>query len=262
MNSDAKHAAMVHELVLANRILVAEGVLDGYGHVSVRTGPERFLLSRSLAPELVTDADILEFDLTSEPLDRKDVRTYLERFIHGEIYRARPDVQAVVHSHAPAVVSFGIVDRPLRPVYHMAGFVGEGVPVFDIRDVQRGTDMLVTSPYLGQALARTLGRSSAALMRGHGCAVTADSLPGAVGRSIYLALNARLQREAMALSMPGCEPNYLDVEEAAAAAKMMDYLRAWDVWCRQAERVLEAERAGAAPVAGRSTGSSAPPAPL
>lgn len=232
MNDD-----LVHQLVLANRILAAQGVLDGYGHVSVRCAPERFLLSRSLAPELVVHDDIVEFDLTSEPVARRDVRTYLERFIHGEIYRARPDVNAVVHSHAPPVVSFGIVDRPLRPVYHMAGFVGEGVPVFDIREAQRGTDLLITSPYLGQALARTLGRSSAALMRGHGCVVTADGLPGAVGRSVYLALNAQLQREAMA--MTDGEPNYLDAEEAVAATKMMDYLRAWDLWRRQAERALQ-----------------------
>lgn len=229
---------LVHQLVLANRILAAQGVLDGYGHVSVRCSPERFLLSRSLAPELVVHEDILECDLTSEPVVRKDERTYLERFIHGEIYRARPDVNAVVHSHAPAVVTFGIIDRPMRPVYHMAGFVGEGVSMFDIREFERGTDLLVTSPYLGEALARTLGRSSAALMRGHGCVVTADGLPGAVGKTIYLAVNAQLQRDAMSMDEA---PKYLDAEEAVAATKMMDYLRAWDLWCRKAERALADE---------------------
>src|SRR5881397_1979579 len=162
---------LVEDLVAANRILVDQGVLDGYGHVSARhdRDPNRYLMSRSLAPELVTGADILEYDLDSTPVEPRGRSLYLERFIHGEIYRARPDVKAIVHHHSPSVIPFGVSPVPLRPLYHMSAFLGGGVPVFDIKAAAgQATDMLVRTPALGHALAQTLGDRPVALMRGHG----------------------------------------------------------------------------------------------
>src|SRR5262249_14722740 len=162
----------------ANRILAEHGVIDGYGHVSVRLDrdPNRYLLARSLAPELVTEGDIMEYDLDSKPVDPRGRAMYRERFIHGEIYKTRPEVNAVVHNHSPSVIPFGITSAALRPIFHMAAFVGEGVPTFEIRDAQEGTDLLVSTPYLGQALARVLGTRPAALMRGHGAVVVGENL--------------------------------------------------------------------------------------
>lgn len=239
-NSTPNRTELIHDLVCANRILAAEGVVDGYGHVSVRSGAQSFLLAKSLAPESVTAADILEYGLDGEPLAPTTERHYTERFIHSEVYRLRPEVQAVVHNHSPAVIPFGTIDRPMRPLYHMSGFIGEGVPVWEIRDVQKGTDLLVNSSYLGASLARTLGGRSAALMRGHGCVVAAAGLPSVVGRSIYLELNARLQATAMGLSD---RVTYLDEDECRAAAKVQDYLRAWALWKKKAEAALRAEGA-------------------
>src|SRR5713101_4425213 len=149
-------AQLIEDLVAANRILADQGVLDGYGHVSARhdRDPARFLMSRSLAPELVTAADIMEYDSASEPVDPRGRSSYLERFIHGEIYRVRPDVQAVVHSHSPSVIPFGVTGVPLRPLFHMSAFLGGGVPVFEIRTAGGMTDMLVRNPALGRALAQ------------------------------------------------------------------------------------------------------------
>ena len=155
---DKAVAALIDDLVTANHILANEGILDGYGHVSVRdpANPNHYFLSRSLAPGLVTASDIVEYDLDSNPVG--DDRTgYRERFIHGEIYKARPDVMAVVHDHSPAVIPFSISSVPLRAVSHMGAFIGEGVPVFEIRDVDGMTDMLVSSPKRGRALATVLG---------------------------------------------------------------------------------------------------------
>jgi ribulose-5-phosphate 4-epimerase/fuculose-1-phosphate aldolase len=223
---------LIEDLVAANRILADYGVLDGYGHVSARhdRDPNRYLLSRSLAPALVTANDIMEYDLDSNPIDARERTLYVERFIHGEIYKARPDVQAVVHHHSPAVIPFGVSTVPLRPLYHMAAFLWEGVPVFEIRNVAGMTDMLVRSPALGRALAQTLGGKAAALMRGHGAVVVSASLPGVVGRSIYLQLNAHLQAQAIALGGP---VTYLDPEEGRRADPG-SYQRAWDLWKRKA----------------------------
>ncbi len=232
MSDDA--ARLTEELVAANRILAEQGVVDGYGHVSVRAPgrPDRYLLARGIAPETVTAHDVMEYDLDSNPVDPRGRDMYLERFIHGEIYRARPDVQAVVHNHSPSVIPFGVTAVPLRPLYHMCAFVGEGVPVFEIRDAGGpATDMLIRDRPLGQALARTLGAKPAALMRGHGAVVVGSSLPLAVARSIYLELNARLQVQAMAIAGPGGRVNYLEPGEAAAAsAALRDYRRAWTMW--------------------------------
>jgi ribulose-5-phosphate 4-epimerase/fuculose-1-phosphate aldolase len=222
---------LIEDLVAANRILADYGVLDGYGHVSARhdRDPNRYLLSRSLAPALVTAKDILEYDLDSNAVDAQDHTLYVERFIHGEIYKARPDVQAIVHHHSPAVIPFGVTTVPLRPLYHMAAFLWEGVPVFEIREAVGMTDMLVRSPALGRALAQTLGNKAAALMRGHGAVVVSSSVPEVVGRSIYLQLNAHLQAQAIALGGP---VTYLDPEEGRRATAG-GYQRAWELWKRK-----------------------------
>jgi HCOMODA/2-hydroxy-3-carboxy-muconic semialdehyde decarboxylase len=224
--------SLVEDLACAYRILAQHEVIDAYGHVSVRSDrdPGRYLLARSLAPELVTEADIIEYDLDSTPLDPRGRESVRERFIHGEIYRARPEVQAVVHNHSPAVIPFGVTTAGLRPIFHMAAFVGEGVPTFEIRDAQQGTDLLVKTPYLGQALARTLGEHPAALMRGHGAVVVGENLPRAVGRSIYLEINARLQAQAMAIAGPAGKITYLDDREVAASVPVQDYGRGWHLW--------------------------------
>lgn len=231
-NAGVLDPALLEDLVAANRILADQGVLDGYGHVSVRhpQDPGRFFIARSLAPELVTAADIVELDLDGKPVGDDKRKLYLERFIHGEIYKARPDVRSIVHHHSPAVLPFAISKVPLRPVYHMSAFVGFGVPVFEIREAGGMTDMLVSSPELGRALARTLGDKPAALMRGHGAVVVGRDIPEAVGRSIYLQMNARLQAQAIAL---GGEHTYLAPEEVSKATANVGYERAWELWKRK-----------------------------
>ena len=229
---------LIEDLVAANRILVDQGVLDGYGHVSARhdRDPGRYLMSRSRAPELVTPADIMEYDLDSEAVDARARTSYLERFIHGEIYRARPDVRAVVHSHSPSVIPFGVTGAPLRPLYHMSAFLAGGVPVFEIRTAAGGdTDMLVRTPALGRALAQTLGDRPVVLMRGHGAVAVGASLPQVVYRSVYTEMNARLQAQAMALGGP---VTYLSPEEArraeASIAGTLD--RPWELWKQKVRR--------------------------
>jgi len=228
--------ALIDDLVAANRILADQGVVDGYGHVSLRhpADPQRYLMSRSIAPELVTAGDVMEYDLDSTAVDARGRTSYLERFIHGEIYRVRPDVKAVVHNHSPSVIPFGVGTAPLRPLYHMSAFLGGGVPVFDIK-VAAGqpTDMLVRTPALGRALAQTLGDRPVALMRGHGAVVVGDSLPRVVFRSVYTEVNARLQAQAMALGGP---VTYLDDEEARRADASVGGTvpRPWELWKKKA----------------------------
>ncbi|HTQ72729.1 MAG TPA: class II aldolase/adducin family protein [Burkholderiales bacterium] len=222
----------VEDLVAAYRILAEQGVIDAYGHVSVRSAsdPLRYLLARSVAPELVTHGDILEYDLDSNPIDPRGRESVRERFIHGEIYKARSEVNAVVHNHSPSVVPFSVTAVAMRPLFHMAAFVGQGVPNFEIRDAEKGSDLLVKTPYLGQALAKTLGRSPAALMRGHGSVTVGETLPRAVGRSIYLELSARMQLQAMTIAGPGGKIVYLDEAEIRASVPVQEYNRAWPMW--------------------------------
>ena len=228
---------LLEDLVAANHILVDQGVLDGYGHVSARhdRDPSRFLMSRSLAPELVTAADVLEYGLDGEPVAAAGRTSYLERFIHGEIYRARPDVRAIVHSHSPSVIPFGATGAPLRPLYHMSAFLSGGVPVWDIGRAAGGaTDMLVRTPALGHALAQALGARPVVLMRGHGAVVVGTSLPQVVFRSVYTEVNARLQAQAIALG--GGNVTYLSPEEAAKAEGSIASTlgRPWELWKRKA----------------------------
>ena len=223
---------LIEDLAAAYRILAEHGVIDAYGHVSVRSSRDdnRYYLARSLAPEVVTPDDIMEYDLDSNPIDPRGRESVRERFIHGEVYKSRPEIQAVVHNHSPSVIPFSVTAVPMRPLFHMAAFVGEGIPNFEIRDAQRGTDLLVKNPYLGQALARTLGKHPAALMRGHGSVVVGENLPRAVGRSIYLELSARMQLEAMAIAGPAGNITYLDESEVQASVPVQDYGRAWPMW--------------------------------
>ena len=225
--------ALIEDLVVANHILYAEGVVDGFGHVSARhdKDPSHFLLARSMAPALVTAEDILEFDLVGNAVDANGRALYLERFIHSAIYKARPDVKAIVHSHSPSVIPFGATAVALRPIYHMSAFLGGGAPVFEIRDAGGdGTDMLVRNPQLGEALAASLGGAAVALMRGHGDVVVADSLKLVVFRAIYTELNAKLEGEALLIGQG--RVNFLTDKEAVAAAATNSPLvgRAWDLW--------------------------------
>ncbi|MBI4292910.1 MAG: class II aldolase/adducin family protein [Betaproteobacteria bacterium] len=229
--------ALIEDLVAANRILAGHGVLDAYGHVSMRHPAHagRYLMSRSLAPELVCAADILEYDLDSQPVDPRAPRGFLERFIHGEIYKARPEVNAVVHSHSPSVIPFGVSSVALQPIYHMSSFLHSGVPVFEIRAAGGMTDMLVRNPELGAALARSLGERPVALMRGHGNVVVATSVPLVVFRAIYTETNARLQMHAIGL---GGSVTYLAPEEGrkSEVTNAGTVERPWELWKKSALR--------------------------
>jgi ribulose-5-phosphate 4-epimerase/fuculose-1-phosphate aldolase len=239
--------AQLEDLLAANRILAEHGVIDAYGHVSLRSprDPKRFFLARAIAPETVQLEDILEYDLDCQPIAvaarSPTPESVLERFIHGEIYRARPDVMAVVHNHSPSVVPFSVTRVKMRALFHMASFVGDGLPNFEIRDVQKGTDLLIRNPKLGIALAKTLGAKPAALMRGHGSVTVGESLPRAVGRSVYLEMSARMQMQALLLAQGG-RIQYLDEAEVKASAPVQDYKRAWPLWREKALAKARSER--------------------
>jgi len=222
---------LVDDLVAASRILAMHEVLDAYGHVSARSDrkPERFIMSRSLAPALVTAADLMELNADSEPLPGDKRKGFIERYIHGEIYRARPEVMAVVHSHSPSVIPFGVTRTRLKPVYHMGSFLWSGAPVFDIRKVREENDLLIRDRPLGQALAGALGKCNCVLMRGHGMTVIGDSVPEAVFRAIYTEMNARLQLQATQLEGP---IEFLSDEEGrrSTAANRGTLARPWELW--------------------------------
>ncbi len=227
---------LILDLIAANRTLASHGIVDAYGHVSVRHNldPNRFLMAAARAPALVTEADIIEYTLDGVPVDLRGRSQYSERFIHAEIYKARPDVISVVHNHSPSVIPFGISDVPIKPVYHMSAFIGEGLPIYDIRDESGMTNMLVNNPVKGGALAAELGDATAVLMRGHGVAVTGSSIPFAVARSIYLEVNAAIQLQAIGL---GGSVTYLDPAEAREvleAGENRGYDRPWELWRRDA----------------------------
>ena len=229
--------ALADDIVAASRILAQQGVLDAYGHVSARSDrePGRFVMSRSLAPALVTRKDLMELDADSEPLPGDKRKGFLERYIHGEIYRARPEVMAVVHSHSPSVIPFGVTRSKLRPIYHMASFLWSGAPVFEIRETREENDLLIRDRPLGKALAGTLGKCNCVLMRGHGMTVIGDSVPEAVFRSIYTEMNARLQLQATQLEGP---IEFLSDEEGrrSTASNRGTIERPWELWKKSALR--------------------------
>jgi ribulose-5-phosphate 4-epimerase/fuculose-1-phosphate aldolase len=227
---------LLADLAAASRILAAQGVVDGFGHVSMRhpASPQRYLMSRSLAPALVTAADLIEYDLDSQPCNAAGRNSFLERYIHGEVYKARPDVMAVVHSHSPSVVPFGLVRAKMQAMFHNAAFLAAGVPVFDIREQFGATDMLVGNGAKGQALAESLGPKDVVLMRAHGSVACGPSLQTAVFRAVYTEVNARIQHWAMALAA-GEPLAGLDEEEGVLADTVNQGagIRAWDLWRAQ-----------------------------
>jgi ribulose-5-phosphate 4-epimerase/fuculose-1-phosphate aldolase len=235
--------ATVEDLVVANRVLANQQVLDAYGHVSVRDprDPNHFLMGRNLAPALVTSADIVTYDFDGKPIGAPANFThFLERFLHGEIYRARPDVIAIVHSHSPAVIPFGDSTVALQPMYHMASFLSPGVPVFEIRKAGgNSTNMLISNGALGKALAATLADKNVALMRGHGDVVVASSLPMAVFRAVYTETNARLELQAIGIGGP---ITFLNKDEGTKAMAVIEQIhtRAWELWKRDALQQINA----------------------
>ena len=227
--------SVISDLVMANRILAHEGVLDAYGHVSVRhpIHKDRYLLSCSRAPELVEKHDIVEYDLSGKPVHKTDQRPYLERFIHGGIYESRPDVVAVIHSHAEDTLAFGLTQERLRPVIHNASRMGSHVPVWDIRDTFGDTNMLVSNIAQGRDLARALGKNSVVLMRGHGFAAAGGNLLEVVGLAVYLPKNARVLYNALRFGgVVGLSPG--EIDQIHNGPQPHDWKRAWEYWSRRA----------------------------
>jgi ribulose-5-phosphate 4-epimerase/fuculose-1-phosphate aldolase len=222
---------VTEDIVTGSRVLAEFGVLDGFGHVSARdpNNLSHFLMSRSLAPALVTADDIMAFDLDGNAIDPRGRSVFLERFIHSEIYKARPDVMSVVHTHSPGVIPFGVTQVPLRPMYHNAAFLAAGTPVWDIRKEFGETDMLVRDGARGKSLADVLGDKPVVLMRGHGDVTVGPSVKMAVFRAYYTDVNARLQSQALAL---GGEVNYLTPGEGAKADTINFVVldRIWGLW--------------------------------
>jgi HCOMODA/2-hydroxy-3-carboxy-muconic semialdehyde decarboxylase len=233
--------SQIEDIVAAYRVLAAHGIIDAYGHVSVRleSDPNKYLLSRSLAPAVVRASDIITYDLDSTPLDANGRDSVKERFIHGEIYKARPDVMAIVHNHSPTVVPFSVTGVSMRPLFHMAAFVGQGVPLYEIRDFAQNTDLLVSNPMLGAGLAKVLADAPAVLMRGHGATVVGENIARAVGRSVYLEISAQMQLQAIALAGPNGHITYMDDGEVAASVPVQDYYRAWPMWRDKALATLK-----------------------
>jgi ribulose-5-phosphate 4-epimerase/fuculose-1-phosphate aldolase len=225
------------DLVIANRILAHEDVVDAYGHVSVRhpADPKRFFLARSLAPSMVGREDLMQFDLEGRPLEGDARQPYLERFIHAAVYEARPEVLAVVHAHAEDVLPFGISGAPLRPVIHSGSFMGEQVPVWDIRDKFGDTNLLVTSMPQGRDLALRLGAHNVSLMRGHGFVAAARSLIEVVRMSVYVPRNARVQMAALQLgAVKALSPGEIAARNAGYKPQSPETQRAWEYWATRA----------------------------
>jgi ribulose-5-phosphate 4-epimerase/fuculose-1-phosphate aldolase len=233
MNADAS----ISELVIANRVVAHLKLVDSFGHVTIRhpENPQRFFMSRSRAPSLVTREDILEFNLDSTPVDLRGFKPYKERFIHGALYRARPDVLAVCHNHAHELLPLAITKTAMRPALHSASVIGHHVPVWDIRDEFGDTDMLVTSNEMGDSLARAVGKGRAALMRGHGSVIVGKSVQDVVFTTYYLRLNAEIMIKAMSM---GKDITYLSQGEVDQSGELhtqpLSQGRAWEDWCMQA----------------------------
>jgi len=240
----AKTFDIIDELVTANRILAAEGIVDSFGHVSVRhpKHKDRYLLSRARAPERIEPSDIMEFTLEGDPLDAKKAKAthapYTERFIHGAIYEMRPEIMSVVHNHSPSTIPFGITNTKLKPLLHMCASIGHNVPLWDSHDKFGDTALLVNSMAMGRDLAKRLGKGRTALMRGHGAVVAGTSIRHSVFISYYLELNSKLQMQAMAMGkIKHLYPGEID----AVIARTSDYTlnRAWENWARRAGRKMQ-----------------------
>ena len=230
-------AETLRDIVIANRILAREEVVDAFGHISIRNpdNPEQYLLSQARAPELVESSDIVAFTQAGEGIDMGDRRPYSERMIHGAIFEARPDVNVVIHNHSYEVIPFAVTDTPMRPVTHTCAPIGADIPVWDMRHKFGETNHLVVTMEQGRDLAATLGDRSIALMKRHGCVVAGATVQEAVMKAIYLQINARLQLQAMQIGTP----DYLTDSEIEQCTDMqqspISLDRAWEVWCRRAE---------------------------
>jgi ribulose-5-phosphate 4-epimerase/fuculose-1-phosphate aldolase len=234
---------LIEELVTANRILAREQVVDSFGHISVRhpDNPQRYLLSRSRAPDCIEASDIMEFTLDGNPIDARGRAPYLERFIHGALYEARPDVMSVVHNHSESVIPFGVTGKKIRPIYHMGASVGHEVPVWDSHDQFGDTALLVEDMAMGRDLAKLVGAGASALMRGHGATVVGKNIRHAVYISVYLEVNARLQAQAMDMG----EIKFLtpgEIDKVAERTGPYGINRAWENWCRRAGRPMQEEQ--------------------
>jgi HCOMODA/2-hydroxy-3-carboxy-muconic semialdehyde decarboxylase len=240
----AKLDHVLEELVTANRILARENIVDSFGHVSARhpDNPQHYLLSRSRAPDCIEKDDIMEFTLEGEPVDARGRAPYLERFIHGALFEARPDVICVVHNHSESAIPFGVSGCKLQPIFHMGASIGHEVPVWDSHDHFGDTSLLVENMEMGRDLAKLIGNRPAALMRGHGATVVGRNIRHAVYISIYLEVNARLQKHAMDMG----EAKFLtpgEVDKVAARTSSYGINRAWENWCRRAGRAFVPEQA-------------------
>jgi ribulose-5-phosphate 4-epimerase/fuculose-1-phosphate aldolase len=225
---------LIEELVLANRILFAQGVVDAYGHVSVRSAadPQRFWLTWAVAPALATAGDVLSFDLDGNTAGAAGRELYSERYIHAAVYRARPDVMGIVHSHSPSIIPFTITDVDLRPVWLLSAFLESSVAVFDTQDIEGDTDLLIKTADRGAALATALGSSTVVLLRGHGSVTVGRSVREAVSRAVYTEANAKLQAEAQRM---GSRVKFLTPGEAALMNEYTkpDVRRQWELWVRE-----------------------------
>jgi ribulose-5-phosphate 4-epimerase/fuculose-1-phosphate aldolase len=232
-------ASLRDDLVTGNRIFAHHGILDAYGHLSVRD-PEhadRFIMSRARAPELVGEDDLMTFDLEGQQVTRDERMPYQERFIHAAVYEARPDVQAIVHCHTPSILPFGVIDVPLRAMYHMAGPIGEEVPVWDMADdFGDETNLLVTNMAQARSLARTLGNNRMALMRGHGGVLVGNDVPDVVRAGVYMDINATALTAAHL--MGGGRVHLLSNAEVRARMPVPGAApgREWEAWCAQVGR--------------------------
>lgn len=228
---------MLEDLAAASRILADQGVFDAAGHTSMRhpANADMFLMSRSLAPALVTADDLMELTLDGEPRDARGRTPFVERFLHAEIYRKRPDVMAIAHGHSTAVIPFGLTDAPMRATYHNAAFLAGGVPVFDIRRKFGSTDIVINSAERGAALAEALGDKPVVLLRAHGFVAVGPSIQAAVFRAVFTEVSARVQLQAALLGGPIAA---LDEEEGrkADAINLATLGRAWDLWKRRVTR--------------------------
>lgn len=229
MNSNSLNTELIQTLFLATRILTNENVIDGFGHISARnsSNPERFFMLRDNAAKTLNSTASIEIDLNGLVVSEGE-RGSIERFIHSEIYRARPKIAAIVHTHSPSLIPFGCAQTPLKPLYHMCGFLGEGAPVFDIEDEHGSTNMLITDSARGASLAQALDESSVVLMRGHGATVVGSTIQEAVFRAIYTTINAQLQPIAMQLG----NPKFLSFKESLEADELHNdvILRPWEYW--------------------------------
>jgi len=226
----ANDPKLIEDLVYANRILYQQDVLDGFGHMSVRSDKDasHFLLARSMAPALVTANDVMEYDPNGEPVDARGRNSYVERYIHAAIYRARPDVKAVVHSHSPDLIPYSVTGTILKPMYHVSAFLRLGAPIFDTHDQFGDTNMLIQDNKLGDAMAKTMGSAGIVLIRGHGFVAAASSTQVAVYRAIYTQLNARVQTESMKLgTIKPLSPGEAEKAQAITEATVM---RPWELW--------------------------------